>query len=523
VVPVTGIDLFTVPGPLNLATGSAGLIQAELRPYDVSKTTLNWTSSDPSVATVTSAATPVGGDYYNTYVAVTVAAVAPGSATITATSPWGPTASVTVNVANVPVTGVSLPGAFEVGLGKTRELPATVVPAVVANQGASWASSNTSVATVSGAGLVGAVTGASLGSATITVTTADGAKTAACTVNVVERTPDVYVAGGFGVYVNGGKDARFDGNYHELNDVFVDAAGDVHAAGHFLYGPDWWNTAAAHYRNGERTALETGQSGSRSDASAVFVDGPNVYIAGYEEGDFDGDWKTVPMLWKNGQQSPLQSLPDAQWPVASSVRVHNGDVYAAGYAHIADDWHDRPVIWKNGVMHMREAAGYESERAIDFAVAPGGALYVLCSGYGYDGNYDDCATVWRVQPDLATWEMVSRREAGWNRGGIALDGDDWYAVSDDERCLKNGEPYALAHPSGTHMTRAQDVFVLNGDVYVAGQAFGFRDGGMVYHHVQWKNGAVVQLYVAKDLQLPADAEEMDDAFDFTEVRGLFVK
>ena len=89
---------------------------------------------------------------------------------------------------NVAVTGVSLNKATtSIEVGETETLVATVAPSNASNQSVSWSSGSTSVATVSSSGVV---TGVSAGTAVITVTTADGNKTASCTVTV---TPAVVV------------------------------------------------------------------------------------------------------------------------------------------------------------------------------------------------------------------------------------------------------------------------------------------------------------------------------------------
>ena len=82
----------------------------------------------------------------------------------------------------IPVTGVSLNTTnSNLDSGKTLSLLATVVPATATNKNVIWSSSKTTVATVS---TTGVVTGKAAGTATITVTTADGSKTATCVVTV---------------------------------------------------------------------------------------------------------------------------------------------------------------------------------------------------------------------------------------------------------------------------------------------------------------------------------------------------
>ena len=68
-----------------------------------------------------------------------------------------------------------------IALGSTDTLTATVLPANATNKNVTWSTSAAGIATVSQAGVV---TGVAAGTATITVTTADGGLTDTCTVNV---------------------------------------------------------------------------------------------------------------------------------------------------------------------------------------------------------------------------------------------------------------------------------------------------------------------------------------------------
>ena len=93
----------------------------------------------------------------------------------------------------VSVTGVSLnKSSLTLETGETAALTATVAPANAANKSVTWSSSDTTVATVAD----GVVTAVAAGTATITVTTADGGKTATCTVTVTaaEPAPEATVA-----------------------------------------------------------------------------------------------------------------------------------------------------------------------------------------------------------------------------------------------------------------------------------------------------------------------------------------
>lgn len=87
---------------------------------------------------------------------------------------------------NISVTGVSLnKTATTIEVGKTEKLTATVQPTNATNQKVTWSSSNTDIATV---GTDGKVTAKAVGTADITVTTADGSKTATCAVTVNPKT-----------------------------------------------------------------------------------------------------------------------------------------------------------------------------------------------------------------------------------------------------------------------------------------------------------------------------------------------
>lgn len=112
---------------------------------------------------------------------------------------YGAEITVDYTAATVNVTGVTLDkNTISLEEGETEQLTETVAPSNATDKSVTWTSSNTSVATVDSNGLVTAV---SAGSATITVKTNDGNKTAACAVTVTApvltqyRLTDTMVAG----------------------------------------------------------------------------------------------------------------------------------------------------------------------------------------------------------------------------------------------------------------------------------------------------------------------------------------
>jgi uncharacterized repeat protein (TIGR02543 family) len=109
----------------------------------------------------------------------------------------------TATLPSIPVTGVSLNKTSDtLTTGGTDHLTSTIAPTDATDQNVTWASDNTSVATVDTTGLVTAV---AAGTANITVTTDDGHFIASCAVTV--NPPPVYMNGVSGVDTNDGSSA----------------------------------------------------------------------------------------------------------------------------------------------------------------------------------------------------------------------------------------------------------------------------------------------------------------------------
>jgi len=172
---------------LLLSRGSTETLTATVTPNNATNKSVTWTSSDTSKATVSTT-----GE---------VTAVAEGLATITVTADGGKTATCEVLIYTMFVTQVTLPASRFLPIGGKEILTATIAPANATNKSVTWTSSDTGIATVS---ITGEVTAVAEGLATITVTTADGNKTAACKVEVVKNynIGDVGPGGGKIIYVS---------------------------------------------------------------------------------------------------------------------------------------------------------------------------------------------------------------------------------------------------------------------------------------------------------------------------------
>ena len=178
IVNVTGITLSETTKAVT--TGTSFNLTSTISPANATNKAVSWSSSNAAIATVDGSGK--------------VTAVSAGTATITVTTADGSKAAtcvVTVTDPIVNVTGITLSETTKaVTTGTNFNLTGTISPANATNKAVIWSSSNAAIATVDGSGKVTAV---SAGTATITVTTADGSKAATCVITVTD--PIVNVTG----------------------------------------------------------------------------------------------------------------------------------------------------------------------------------------------------------------------------------------------------------------------------------------------------------------------------------------
>ena len=179
VVAVTGVTLDKASADVKV--GEQLTLVATVIPDDATNKSVTWLSSDATVAAVTSEGV--------------VSGLKAGTATITVKTADGEfTAECVITVTNVDVETIELDKtAATIYTGETLQLNATVTPANATNKNITWTTSDEAVATVDAEGLVTAV---GVGTATITATTEDGAKTATCLVTIPEGAyPNIYAYG----------------------------------------------------------------------------------------------------------------------------------------------------------------------------------------------------------------------------------------------------------------------------------------------------------------------------------------
>lgn len=183
-IPVTGVSLDHTS--LDMTLGSAHRLVAAITPDNASNKAVWWSTSNPGIVTVDQSGN--------------IGALREGTAIVTVrTVDNDRSASCSVNVkkyaTEVPVTSVSItkitPYAA-VKVGSVKHLTVTVEPDNATNKSVTWSSSNSNIASVDQSGFI---SGVAEGTATITVTTVNGAKSDWFTVRVIPSDKWVSVTG----------------------------------------------------------------------------------------------------------------------------------------------------------------------------------------------------------------------------------------------------------------------------------------------------------------------------------------
>ena len=221
-------------------------LTATVLPTTTSNPSVSWSSSNTSVATVSSTGL--------------VTAKSTGNAVITAKTSDGTNLSATCNITVKRLaTSISLnKTSATLYLDQTVQLTATVSPNNATDRSVVWSSSDNSIATVSSTGLVSAI---ATGNATITATTADGSNLSA----TCEITVNAYVTS---LTLDQSEVTILEGDTITLTPTIL----PTFATNQTIY----WssnNTGVATVNNG----VVVGRSGGETTITARTADGSNLY------------------------------------------------------------------------------------------------------------------------------------------------------------------------------------------------------------------------------------------------------
>jgi len=510
-VAVTGVSLNKTT--LTLTVGSSETLVATVRPDNATNKDVIWSSFNTYSATVDNG---------------TVTAHSRGTATIRATTASGGySASCSVTVADVPVTGVYLDKtSITLRAGKSETLTATINPTNATNKDVIWSSDAAYIARVS----YGVVTaGNTTGTTTIRVATVSGNHTASCKVTVTVPVTEVSLNksalafqigdtekltatiqpynptnktivwsssdSSVATVTNDGQvaakgrgaatitAASQDGGAYATCSVTV---ADVYVAGYYINNRG--NNVATLWTNGRRKDLTDGSS--EAVAESVYVSGQDVYVAGYER---SASRRFVAKVWKNG--SLYQSLNDDSYDAgAYFICVSNNNVYVAGREY-NDQGDTVATLWTNGkARHL--ADGAYSSHASSVTVS-GSDVYV--AGWASDATREQ-AVVWKNGESWVLGSQEANASASTvvvANGRVYVAGTEMTAPSTQNAVLWTDGKYQKVS-GNEYRARAHGLSVEGGNVYVSGQALIYPDNRYGYGMV-WKNGEGQRLGFTLDL------------------------
>jgi hypothetical protein len=478
--PVSGVTLSE--STTTIAVGHTDQLTATVAPAGATNKAVTWTSSDATKATVDEDGLVTG--------------VAVGTATVTVTADGGhaATCEVTVEAATVAVTGVTLDRTTaSISVGNTTQLTAKIAPADATDQDVTWASNDETKATVSATGLV---TGVASGSATITATTVDGAKTATCTASVVS----VYAAG-FSTESTGLEVAGYwqDGVWQSLTPAEAERnaqvtslavnGGHVYAAGYSKVTTNNIPRAGA-WIDGIWVASPVADPAYDSEDTSVFVSGNDVYTAGWAKDSGSTQWGGYSKnSWVGGALVSVASGPvDTPWPQGSAVNsifVAADVIYAGGSGYdvansavVAGYWTISAPSAGTWTELTPPAGARTKNSAVKSLVVSGSDIYA--AGYITTDANGRIPGYWKIDTvrALTTWQDLTPLDSAKQSevDTIFVTDTDVYAggfsTAADNSVVpgywKNGTWTALPCQAATPLGRVSSLVVVGSDVYAGG-------------------------------------------------------
>lgn len=242
------------------------------------------------------------------------------------------------------------------------------------------------------------------------------------------------------------------------------------------------------WKNGVMTQI-TNASGD-AYASAVYVSGNDVYIAGYEN---EGN-KSVAKVWKNGVATSLSNGTNNAY--TSTVFVAGTDVYVGGSEYVNNK--SIAKIWKNGIATSLNDASVDGNVS---SIYVSGTDVYACGGINNFGS--GRGMIWKNGTVVANLSQIYYFKS------IAVSGNDIYAVGDANDQVASGTTYYTAKlykngvvtslpnlygGAGGVSTFANSVFVSGPDIYVAGGELVYINSYAGEYTRVWKNGVILTEY-----------------------------
>lgn len=162
---------------------------------------------------------------------------------------------------------------------------------------------------------------------------------------------------------------------------------------------------ACYWKNKQRNDLSDGID--NSVVNSIFIDGSDVYAAGYYEGIVNGYYGRIGCFWKNGLKYNLTSGRSE----ANSIYVSNGNFYITG--SYMNNNNDVASYWKNGIKYdLPLGTGAVSGYALSIEIIEG-IEYI--SGYYttkdyYPNNFNkSIGCYWKkgIRYDIPTYSIVN--------------------------------------------------------------------------------------------------------------------